>query len=336
MKNTAVKLLLVLGFGLASLVAGSQNIHFSQFNNSPLLLNPALAGSSTRCYLRLGVNYKNQWNKTYVTQSAFADARIALGSFKHKDGLGIGGLFFSDKAGDGDLTTNYGMMMMALHKSFNPDKTVFGSLGFSFGLGNLSINYSKLYFDSQWNGFLFDPDLSNNEDLTNSSLLYYDINAGFLMTFIRPEKFRLRAGGSLTHFLGQQYSFLGQEIERSRRYIFHTDMEYLINEKYILSPSVMFSLQNFDSETIAGTNLSVSFSEFNIVTGIWLRIFKDIIPLIGIEYNGYSLNFSYDINITNSYVASHYNGGLEFSLVKNFCYSKDMIHTLETVPCTKW
>jgi len=75
-------------------------------------------------------------------------------------------------------------------------------------------------------------------------------------------------------------------------------MEYLIKGKYILSPSVMFSWQNNASETIAGTNLSVEFSKFNIVTGLWVRIFKDIIPLIGLEYNGYSLNFSYDINIT--------------------------------------
>ncbi len=336
MKTKAGISVLLMIFGLGGYFARGQNIHFSQFNNAPLLLNPALAGSSTSCFLKLGINYKNQWSKTYVTQSAFADARIALGEYKHKDGLGLGGLFFSDKAGDGDLTTNYGMAVMALHKSFNPAKTVFGSLGFSFGLGNLSINYSNLYFDNQWNGFLFDPDISNNESFTSSSLLYYDINSGFLMTFIKPDKYRMRIGGSLTHFLGQQYSFLGQEIKRSRRYLFHSDMEYLVNDKYILSPAFLYSWQDFASEAIAGTNLAVSFSKFNIITGLWIRIFKDIIPLIGIEYNGYSLNFSYDINITNSYVASHYNGGLEFSLIKNFCYSKEMIHTMETVPCTKW
>ncbi len=336
MKINIYKLIFLLMSGAIISPANSQNIHFSQYNDSPLMINPAFAGSSRDCYLRLGINYKNQWNKTFVTQSAFADTRIRLGEFKHHDGLGLGGVFFNDKAGDGELKTNYGMAIVAIHKSLNSDKTVFGSLGLGFGLGNLSVNYSKFYFDSQWNGFSFDPDLSNNETFKASSLLYYDLNAGFLMTFIRPEKLRLRIGGSLTDFLGQEYSFMGQKIERSQRYLFHSDMIYILDKKYSISPSVLYSLQNTAYELIAGSNFSVSFEQFRLVTGVWMRIFKDIIPLVGIEYNGYSLNFSYDINVTSKYQAAHLNGGLEFSLIKNFCYSKDLIHTKETVPCTKW
>ena len=106
MKIITVKSLLMLVFVLAGIFVKSQNIHFSQFNDAPFLLNPALTGSSQDCYLRLGINYKNQWNKTYVTQSAFADTRVTIGDYKHKDRIGFGGMFFSDKAGDGELKTN--------------------------------------------------------------------------------------------------------------------------------------------------------------------------------------------------------------------------------------
>lgn len=336
MKLIKTKLFL---FFISSIICNSgqlQDIHFSQYNDAPLLINPALTGDSPDCNLRLGINYKNQWNKTYVTQSAFAESRIFFREYEDKDHLGIGGLFFNDKAGDGELTTNYGMALVALHKSFNSDKTIFGSLGFSFGLGNISINYSSLYFDNQWNGFVFDPNLSNNEDLNSNSLVYYDLNAGFLLTFIKPDSYRLKIGGSLSNIIGQKYSFLGQNIAKSKRYLFHADMIYLIDEKFSLSPSILFSMQNTATEIMAGSNFCISFSDIRLVTGLWLRAFKDITPLIGIEYRTFSLNFSYDINISSQHVATNYQGGMEFSLIKKICYTKDQIHTLENSPCNKW
>ena len=314
----------------------SQDIHFSQYNKTPLLINPAFTGDFNNCYLRLGINYKNQWDKTYITQSAFVDSRIFLKKYEDKDRLGIGGLFFNDKAGDGELTTNYGMALLSLHKSFNSEKTIFGSLGFSFGFGNMSINYSNLYFDNQWNGFVFDPDLPNNEEFSSSSLIYYDLNAGFLLTFIKPDSYRLKIGGSISHIIGQKYSFMGQNITKSKRYLFHADMIYLIDEKFRLSPSVLFSMQNTTMEILAGSNFCILFSDIGLVTGIWLRSINDIIPLIGMEYRKFSLNFSYDINISAQHIATNYNGGLEFSLIKKICYTKDQIHTLETAPCNKW
>ena len=336
MRLICIKLFLFFVGGIIFNSALSQDIHFSQYNDAPLLINPALTGNSADCNLRVGINYKNQWNKTYITQSAFADSRIFLKDYKNKDHLGIGGLFFNDKAGDGELTTNYGMALLALHKSFNSKKTIFGSLGFSFGFGNMSINYSNLYFDNQWNGFVFDPDLPNNEDFGSGSLLYYDLNAGFLLTFIKSGSYRLKIGGSVSHIIGQKYSFMGQNITKSKRYLFHADMIYLIDKKFSLSPSVLFSMQNTSMEIMAGSNFCILFSDIGLVTGLWLRALKDITPLIGIEYRKFSLNFSYDINISTQHVATNYNGGLEFSLIKMICYSKDQIHTKETLPCNKW
>lgn len=314
----------------------SQDIHFTHYNDAPLLMNPAMTGDFQECYLRLGANYKNQWNKTYVTQSAFADTRMFLKEYEDKDRLGFGGLFYNDKAGDGELTTNYGMLLMALHKSFNPDKTVFGSLGFGFGLGNMNINYDNLYFDNQWNGYVFDPDISNNENFSNSSLLYYDLNAGFLFTFIKPNKYRLKIGGSVGNIIGQQYSFMGQNISKGMRYLIHADMIYLLNERYSLSPSIIFSLQNSAMEIMAGSNFCIFFNEIRMVTGLWLRALKDIAPLVGIEYHKFSLNFSYDINISSQHVATNYNGGLEVSLIKKICYTENQIHYRETAPCNRW
>ena len=56
----------------------SQDIHFSQFNYAPLLLNPALAGGFNGD-MRADVNYKSQWQSMaptpYKTVAASVDIR---------------------------------------------------------------------------------------------------------------------------------------------------------------------------------------------------------------------------------------------------------------------
>src|SRR5258708_39442880 len=39
-----------------------QDLHFSQFMNSPLLTNPANTGFIPQADYRLGMNYRNQWS----------------------------------------------------------------------------------------------------------------------------------------------------------------------------------------------------------------------------------------------------------------------------------
>ncbi len=64
---------------LALLISGSvlqaQDIHFSQYNQAPLALNPALTGLNA-CDWRATLNYRNQWASVtipYVTYAASLD-----------------------------------------------------------------------------------------------------------------------------------------------------------------------------------------------------------------------------------------------------------------------
>jgi hypothetical protein len=55
-----------------------QDLHFSQFMNSPLTTNPANTGFIPGGDYRVGINYRNQWSSVmlipYKTMSAFGDA----------------------------------------------------------------------------------------------------------------------------------------------------------------------------------------------------------------------------------------------------------------------
>ena len=58
----------------------SQDIHFSQYNASPLMLNPALAGMNA-CDYRVYANFRMQWmtvssGNTYRTVAGGADMTV--------------------------------------------------------------------------------------------------------------------------------------------------------------------------------------------------------------------------------------------------------------------
>src|ERR1017187_2869726 len=110
-KSFLVTLLLFTTF------AGAQDIHFSQFNQSPLTLNPALAG--TTVWIRASMIYRTQWSAVtvpYQTLGASFDIKSKRRWIKVKNetekyrksgenGFGWGINFFNDRAGDGKIGT---------------------------------------------------------------------------------------------------------------------------------------------------------------------------------------------------------------------------------------
>ncbi|MBL7808489.1 MAG: type IX secretion system membrane protein PorP/SprF, partial [Saprospiraceae bacterium] len=79
MKRTTLHFL-ALCFVMFAAVAQAQDIHFSQFYQSPLNLNPAMTGVMN-CNHRFVANYRNQWasilkNRAYNTYSASYDQKL--------------------------------------------------------------------------------------------------------------------------------------------------------------------------------------------------------------------------------------------------------------------
>src|SRR5688500_8005409 len=96
----------------------AQDIHFSQYNTSPLTLNPALTGFYTGDY-RITFNYRSQWGSftdPYRTLAASFEVSAFKGKLKN-DHLGIGLSFSNDKSGEIELGTNYITLSAAYRKT---------------------------------------------------------------------------------------------------------------------------------------------------------------------------------------------------------------------------
>src|SRR5436190_20001483 len=95
-------LCLQLGNGLHA-----QDLHFSQFFNSPLTTNPANTGFIPDADYRIGANYRNQYSTVmtvpYKTMSIFGDAQVLRDRIEN-GWVGLGGVILRDVAGSGNLT----------------------------------------------------------------------------------------------------------------------------------------------------------------------------------------------------------------------------------------
>lgn len=318
------KILVVFLVVFSVFITNAQDIHFSQFTNAPLQLNPALTGF-TECNMRIGLNYRNQWNSIstpYVTQSAYIDGKVTPKSFK-RDWFGIGGLFYSDKAGEGALSNTKGMLLASYFKGLNRDNTFIIGIGAGIGIVNRSVDYNKLFFANQWDGTGFSNLLASNENYSDNSIFYADFNGGILVSYTKSSKFGYYGGISLSHINRPKDSFYNNGHRLGRKTIIHGGLLASLGENLMINPQLMYSTQKKSSETILGANFRFEYEVVNFYLGAWYRWARDIIPVAGLEYNGFVLMFSYDVISSDLNQGSNYRGGFEFSLSKRLmCTSK--------------
>jgi len=178
------KILLYSVFCLLSsvfcLTSFSQDIHFSQFYQSPLLVNPALTGVFNGD-MRAGINYKDQWksiqgaNPTYRTYSLSFDA----GLFKKKwanSYLGAGLNVFSDKSGDTRMgTTQANLLLSSVLVVADGHQISLGVQG-GYAQRSVNLNNSNLVWESQFQNEIYMQNVSSGEPASFEPFTFADFS----------------------------------------------------------------------------------------------------------------------------------------------------------------
>ena len=168
----------------------AQDIHFSQFWNTPIDINPALVGVDKEDTRIFGA-YKSQWQSVPVGYTTFSGAMdTKWNAFNSENGfMGIGLLFNHDQAGDSDwtLTDISGLFSYTQQLSTG----VFASVGGRIGLGNRSFKLQDLTFDNQFNGEFFDPGIAPSENFIDTRTSFLDLGIGFNL-HLQKDDFRTK------------------------------------------------------------------------------------------------------------------------------------------------
>lgn len=313
-------------FAFISDQVNAQGLHFSQFYNSPLLLSPANTALMPESDFRVGANYRNQWANVPVpfrTISAYGDFQL-MRNANHTNWLGIGGAFFSDKAGNGDLSLIKAQLSAAYHVQLGEYNML--SVGIGAAFVQRSVNFTKLTFDTQWDGFTFNPRSANGETYAFQKTSYPDITAGVNYAFFPNENVYIKLGVGLLHINQPSESFYKMENKLGMRPTVNLDMLFRMNDNWIANLSAYYTRQKSAAEMVFGTlltyNVSPKEKRPNIfLMGAYYRLNDAVIPVLGFEWNSIRVMASMDVTVSKMSSATASNGAFELSFIYQGLYS---------------
>lgn len=306
--------------------ACAQGLHFSQYYNAPMLLNPANTALMSETDYRLGLNYRNQWGSIPVpfsTTSAYADFQL-LKNRNLTNWLGVGAAMFADKAGDGQLSLTKYEGFVAYHIQTG-NYSMF-SAGMSFGYAQRSIDFSKLSFDRQWDGFKFDTNLPNGEQYKNAQTSYMDVGAGVNYAYYPNEYTYIKLGVGVAHVNMPKESFYDFNNKIDIRPTVNLDALFVTSETFTLNPSVYYTRQGTAQELMYGLQVTAWLNEdnrgnpTNLIIGAYHRLNDAVVPLVGFEWAGLSFTSTYDFTLSSLSSDVNLRGGLEFALIYRGLY----------------
>jgi type IX secretion system PorP/SprF family membrane protein len=338
-----MKKIFIYTFGLFSTAAFAQDIHFSQFDQTPALVNPALTGALAT--VRACAIYKDQWRSItvpFATYGASFEMKFKASNWDKAGGdlhltkiykkafsrLAGGLSMFSDKAGDGAMGTTNVNLSLATFIPLNKENNL--SLGLQGSIVQHKIDYSKLLFPDQYSGTTYDPTIDQGEQYATNNFIYPDFAGGIAWNYGYNERsiganndFRSNIGVALYHFASPKQKYLvGNEERLTAKLVAHANFLIGIpNSNVALAPSVLFEMQDPAKEMLEGTYVKYYFNMDSKYTGFMKRSAmsigafyrnKDAMILAGmIEFQNYAIGASYDLNMSKLKTASTGKGGVE-------------------------
>jgi type IX secretion system PorP/SprF family membrane protein len=302
-------------------ITRSQDIHWSQFQSSPLNLNPALSGFFNGDY-RFVLNHRNQWKSVSTPYNTFSGSfDMVLNGLSSSRNRYSGGLLInSDKAGDSELGLLQTALSFGVLRALGQDSIHFISAGIQAGYVLRSINYSGLTFDEQYDGDTYDPSITNSENFTGDNHGYVDIGAGISWLVRASDRFKAGAGISVQHINRPKDSFYDDASKIFPHIQADVKADFPLAGKLDLLPSVIYMTQGSFNELTGGTSLRIRINDlpgrtYAFYVGAWLRKSDAFIASAGMDYNNLNVGVSYDFNTSDLERASNGRGGYELSLI---------------------
>lgn len=315
-----LKSLILILFCMGSLTSIGQDIHFTQYNMSPVSLNPALTGAFYGTY-RIGGIYRNQWASVispFSTPLFYIDAPILTG-FRKSDWIGVGGVFLSDKAGKAKLGSSTFMGSVAYHFALNKKGTSILTLGVQGGKQSRTVSLTgkdiKFYEELD-----VDNPIVSQDHALGEKAGFIDINAGLTLKTQMNNQTSMTLGFAVNHINNPKVSFGGggskDQVNLPQRFVGHGEFNFDLDKKWTMSPSFLYQSISTQSEAnvqaMAGYKL-IATKDKNVKLnfGLGYRMGRNAEILLGVDYDNFKVGFAWDAN--TSPVTSNFNGGYEIA-----------------------
>ena len=266
-KNIIIAIGVILLSQISHLASSfAQDVHFSQFNMTPLILNPALTGieGDQRAFL----NYKNQWQgmgmqgATYNTALFSFDMRLFKKKWR-KGYLGTGINAYKDVAGDLKMGTTQLNLSIAGIVFINEKQLISG--GLQGGYVQKSLSADAMQWDSQYdaNAGAFNSSLPSNDIASVPTIGYGNFSAGIAWNYNKNQstlsahdQLKINLGLAAFNINTPKQNFINYENNDKlySRFVVHgTALIGIKNTNLALTPNVVLLKQGPSYELNVGT-----------------------------------------------------------------------------------
>jgi type IX secretion system PorP/SprF family membrane protein len=329
----------------------AQDLRYSQYFNTPYLLNPALTGMTPGDF-RLGVIHRKQWTvlqNPYTSSSVFGDFNFRRKG-KALNKIGIGFAMSNDNVGNGIFINNQVLVSSAFQFRVNQSASKTISFGVQGGLVSKNLDKSKFLFASQFNPDLFSLDINNPSGeklaLTASVPL---LHVGTVFNNKVSDKLNYSIGIGAYNLIPNKEDYVdnitGNAVKNSS---FKTQanlgLNYKLTSYLTLSPQALIALQGGSREVNAGliaqlnTGLKAGKNPVGAEAGLFYRFGDAGVAYGAAIVNNFKLGISYDFSLSQvkdiqQGESNLYSGSYEISLTY-VGFLQRLIPGPVTIPCT--
>lgn len=313
----------MLMFMLIVAIGNAQDIHYSQIDVNPVLLNPAYSGFFDG-EGRFGALYRNQWaTVSQPFQTLTATAEVALKRRRYqRDGVSLGVIAVADRAGTLSYGTTSAQGILSYFKAF-------GSTMVSFGLQG---GYAQSGFDPTQAVF---PGEEEQFDEVQTS--YPLVAVGAALYWQPHDAFYFKVGMSAHNLNRPNISYLHMEDTfLEPRYTLYGRAEWQCWSNVAFSPVALVQVQHNNTEVIVGTDFKWLLGEHNrnttsLTAGLHYRLLDAVYFEVTLDYNLFLFNFCYDVNLSHLTPASYSVGAFEVGVVYRLNTHRRMHY--KALPC---
>ncbi len=309
MKNIVLITVLMLGITLMSF---SQDAHLSQFDMSPVWLNPAQTGMDKDMGFRASNQSRSQWGSItgkYVTSLLSYEMPMNAR-------WGFGGYLIDD-----DAAKTYNVFKFVASGSYqittDNDKHYL-STGLQIGMIYKNLNENRLLFNNQWYEGVFDSDLPTGEALDKYHVILPEVNLGIYYKFKNGvKKYKPYGGFTIFHATSPRENFTsGDKSYLPMRFQLNAGSKFFIDDQWTVEPIALYMRQRNVQEIYGGAKGYYSINDdIQILAGGYYRLQDAVTMLVGIQYKNLIFQSSYDLNISDLKTYTNGKGAFEFSII---------------------
>jgi len=321
LKRWLYTIVLIMLVGLAQ----GQDLAFSQFYESPLLRNPALAGVFTGD-VRVTGTFRNQWQSITVpfrTEALSAEVKFPIG--KYDDWITAGLQLTQDAAGDIQLKRTQLLPVINFHKSLSGNSDNYLSIAFMGGPVHSQFDPTLLKLDDQFINGAFSPNNPTSATFTKTGFTYWDISTGISYTSSFGDGNKYYIGAGLFHANKPKVGFYtnDQSSELHRKFVINGGLTVPTGDINRVLLYADYLTQSGNQQFLGGLMYSFdlfqgqgyeTYQDVSLNIGAFYRWNDAFIPTVKLDMYQFSVGLSYDANTSQLKTASQMQGGFEVTM----------------------